>query len=188
MRAVMHLTTEQLEAGLDEIAAAPADAGTLQLIVRRPAVLGREVLETGELRPNVGLVGDNWIERPSRDMADGSPNPDKQLNIMGWRVALLVAGGDAQRVPLAGDQLYVDLDLSADNLPAGTRLAIGDAVFEITEAPHTGCAKFTERFGLDAMHFVNSPATKPMKLRGVCAKVVEPGVVRRGDKVSKVVS
>lgn len=180
------MNTAQLEAGLDEIAAAPADGGSLQLIVRRPAVLEREVLETGELRVDAGLVGDNWFERPSRDMADGSPNPDKQLNVMSWRVALLVAGGDAERVPLAGDQLYIDLDLSAANLPAGTRLAIGEAVIEITEAPHNGCAKFTERFGVDAMHFVNNPATKPMKLRGVCAKVVQPGTVHQGDVVSKV--
>jgi hypothetical protein len=186
MRSMSHLSTAQLEAGLGEITAAPTDAGTLQLIVRRPASLQREVLESGELRLDVGLAGDNWIERPSRDMADGSPNPNKQLNIMGWRVALLVADGDAERVPLAGDQLFIDLDLSADNLPAGTRLAIGDAVIEITDSPHNGCAKFTERFGLDAMHFVNNPEGKQMKLRGVCAKVVQGGAVRQGDRVSKV--
>ena len=130
------------------------------------------------------MSGDTWSQRPSKRTPDGSPHPDMQLNIMGIRIARLVAV-DPDRIPLAGDQLYVDLDLSVDALPAGTRLAIGSAVIEVTDQPHTGCAKFTERFGLDAMRFVNSPVGKELRLRGANAKVVVDGEVRPGDRIRR---
>jgi len=179
-----HLTTEQLHAGLDHIRAAPKDHGTLRLIVRRPAVNAREVLDEGELSVEVGLVGDTWPVRGSSRSADGMAHPDMQLNIMGTRAVALVAQSP-DRWALAGDQLFVDLDLSGANVPAGTRLAIGTAVVEVTPQPHTGCAKFVERFGLDAMKFVNSPVGRDLNLRGINARVVRPGVVRVGDQVSK---
>ena len=153
--------------------------------MRRPALLQREVLEVGQLSSTHGLVGDTWSQRPSKRTPDGSPHPDMQLNIMGTRVAHLVAV-TPDRVPLAGDQLYVDLDLSVDALPAGTRLAIGTAVIEITDQPHTGCAKFTERFGPDALRFVNSPVGKELRLRGANAKVVVDGEVRPGDRIRRI--
>jgi hypothetical protein len=179
-----HLTTEQLHAGLDHIRAAPKDHGALRLIVRRPAINAREVLDEGELSVEVGLVGDTWPMRSSSRSADGLAHPDMQLNIMGARAVALVAQSP-ERWALAGDQLFVDLDLSAANLPAGTRLAIGTAVVEVTPQPHTGCAKFVERFGLDAMRFVNSPVGRDLNLRGINARVVTPGVIRVGDRVSK---
>ncbi len=179
-----HLTDAQLTAGLDAIRQAPKDDGRVALIVRRPAVGAREVLEMGELDGAVGLVGDNWKDRRSPRTADGSPHPDMQLNVMGARVVALIAGGE-DRWPLAGDQLYLDLDLSEANLPAGTRLALGTAVIEITPEPHTGCAKFVERFGLPAMKWVNSPVGRQLRLRGLNAKVVQPGVVRQGDTARK---
>ena len=130
-----------------------------------------------------GLIGDNWLERGSRHTPDGSAEPDKQLNVMSIRAADLVATS-RERVPLAGDQLYLDLDLSLANLPAGSQLTIGDeAVIEITPSPHTGCAKFTQRFGLDAMRFVNSQVGKELRLRGLCARVVRPGSIASGDLV-----
>ena len=181
----MHLTTAQLEAGVDDVRRAPSDAGRLELIVRRPAVEEREVLDDAELDLSVGLVGDTWNARSSRRTEDGSPHPDMQLNIMSTRAAALIAG-DRARWPLAGDQLYVDLDLSDANLPAGTRLVIGSAVIEVTDQPHTGCAKFSARFGLDALRFVNSPVGTELKLRGINAKVVVPGRIRAGDTVTKV--
>jgi MOSC domain-containing protein YiiM len=181
----MHLTRAELEAGLPHIRRSPADSGTLELIVRRPAVDEREVLEVAELDPSVGLVGDTWCERPSRRSDDGGPHPEMQLNIMNARAAALLAGSP-DRWALAGDQLYIDLDLSDANLPAGTRLAVGAAVIEITPQPHNGCAKFAERFGQDAVRFVNSPAGKELHLRGVNAKVVQGGAVERGATVSKV--
>jgi hypothetical protein len=180
-----HRTREELEAHLDHLRAAPQDDGVLELVVARPALLQRAVLEVGVLSSTEGLVGDTWSQRPSKRTPDGSPHPDMQLNIMGSRVARLVAVTD-DRMPLAGDQLYVDLDLSEAALPAGTRLAIGTAVVEITDQPHTGCAKFTERFGLDALRFVNSPVGKELRLRGVNAKVVVDGEVRPGDRVRRV--
>ncbi|MGE0392138.1 MAG: MOSC domain-containing protein [Vicinamibacterales bacterium] len=179
-----HPTTAELHAGLEAIRQAPTDAGVLELIVRRPAVGAREVLEAGELDVEVGLVGDTWKDRGSNRTPDGRRHPDMQVNIMSARAVALVAG-DRSRWPLAGDQLYVDLDLSAANLPPGTRLAIGSAVLEVTAQPHTGCGKFVERFGLDAMKFVNSPVGRELQLRGINAKVVQPGAIHTGDAVVK---
>jgi hypothetical protein len=182
---VRHLTTQEIEAGLDDITRSPKDEGTLRLIVRRPRVGEREILEEAELDPAVGLVGDTWRDRRSTRTADGSPHPDMQLNVMGARIITLLAQAK-ERWPLAGDQLFIDLDLSEDNLPPGTRLALGSAVIEVTSQPHTGCGKFVERFGADAMRFVNSPTGKSLRLRGLNAKVVRPGRIREGDAVRKV--
>ncbi len=185
MVGIKHLTTQELEAGLDDIRRSPRDEGVLELIVRRPRVDAREVLAVGELNGEEGLAGDTWGTRASSRTADGSPHPDMQLNIMNARAAALVARG-RERWPLAGDQLYIDMDLSDENLPAGTRLALGSAVIEVTAQPHTGCHKFVSRFGPDAMKFVNSPAGKQLHLRGINARVVRPGVIRVGDAVKKV--
>ncbi|HVS80936.1 MAG TPA: hypothetical protein VHE60_04320 [Pyrinomonadaceae bacterium] len=179
-----HLTTAELEAGLDEICRAPRDEGVLELIVRRPQVDEREVLDEGELSLEVGLVGDSWSTRGSSRTPDGSPNPDMQLNIMNSRVTALVAQ-HKDRWQLAGDQLYLDMDLSEPNLPAGTRLALGSAVIEVSPQPHLGCHKFVSRFGLEAMKFVNSPLGRQFRLRGINAKVVQAGVIRVGDVVRK---
>ena len=181
---MMHLTTSELEAGLDEIARSPRDNGVLAMIVRRPQVGEREILQEGQLDLVDGLVGDSWKNRSSRRTADGTPHPDMQLNLMNSRVVALVSQ-DTSRWHLAGDQLFVDFDLSAANVPAGTKLAIGSAVIEVTAQPHTGCSKFVERFGLDAMKFVNSPEREHLHLRGINARVVQPGVLRVGDTISK---
>ena len=180
-----HLTAAELEAGLDEIRMAPKDEGVLELIVRRPAVDHREVLTEGELDLVEGLVGDSWKRRSSRTTPDGSPNPEMQLNIMNARVIALVAQ-DRDRWQLAGDQLFLDMDLSAENLPAGTRVSLGSAVIEVTPPPHLGCQKFVARFGLEAMKFVNSSLGKQLHLRGINAKVVQAGVIRVGDVARKI--
>ena len=179
-----HLTREQLEAGLDEIRAAPADEGTLVLIVQRPAVDERVVLETAEVNQEEGLAGDTWNQRASKRTDDGSAHPDMQLNIMNARVLSLIAQ-DPARMPLAGDQLIVDMDLTDANLPAWTKLEIGDAVIEVTDQPHAGCAKFRARFGAEALRFVNSEIGQELKLRGINARVVTAGTIRRGDIVRK---
>jgi len=179
-----HLTMAELEAGLDAIRAAPKDEGVLQLIVRRPSIDEREVLQEAELDPSQGLIGDSWTRRGSSRTADGSPHPEMQLNIMNARVTALVAQ-DKRRWQLAGDQLYLDMDLSAENLPAGTQLAIGSAVIEVTPPPHLGCKKFVSRFGLDAMKFVNSVVGKELHLRGINARVVQPGTIRVGQVAKK---
>ena len=182
---VTHLTTEQLEAGLDAIRQSPKDAGELKLIVRRPRTDARELLEDAHLDLVDGLVGDTWRFRASSRSADKkSPHPDMQLNVMNARAVALVAQ-DPARWALAGDQLYVDLDLSQENLPPGTRIGIGSAVIEVMSQPHTGCGKFVERFGLDAMKFVNSPVGRQLNLRGINARVVQAGTVRRGEIARK---
>ncbi len=180
-----HLTTEELHDGLAAIRESPADQGVLKLIVRRPAVGEREVLGEGQLDMQEGLVGDNWRHRGSSRTADGHAHPDMQINVMNARVAALVAQ-EADRWALAGDQLFVDLDLSAANVPPGTRLAIGSAVLEATPEPHTGCQKFVARFGVDAMKFVNSPLGRQLQLRGINTKVVKSGTIRVGDVVKKI--
>jgi hypothetical protein len=173
-----------VEYDLSDVRETPADAGVVELIVRRPAVEEREVVEEAELDPVEGLVGDCWSTRGSRSMPDGSSNPDAQLTLMNARVAALVAG-DRERWPQAGDQLYVDFDLSIEATPPGTRLEIGTAVIEITALPHTGCGKFVRRFGVDAMKLVNSDVGRELSLRGVNAKVVTGGTVRAGDAIRR---
>ena len=178
-------TAEDLQAGLDYIRRSPQSEGTLELIVRRPTIGAREVLDEGQLDLAVGLIGDNWPVKASTATPDGSPDPDGQITLMNARTAGVVAG-QRERWALAGDQLYVDLDLSDANLPPGTRLAIGDAVIEITAKPHLGCAKFAARFGRDALRFVNTGAGRVLNLRGRNARVVVPGTIRRGDLVRRV--
>ena len=179
-----HLDTDQLAAGLDHIRASPSDKGTVELIVRRPDIEQREVLAVGELSHADGLVGDTWKQRPSKRTPDNTAHPDMQINIINARLIALVAR-EPERWKLAGDQLYLDLDLSEENLPPGTRLAIGDAVIERTPQPHTACAKFRARFGADAVRFTNSEEGRELNLRGVNARVVTDGTIHQGDRVTK---
>jgi MOSC domain-containing protein YiiM len=179
-----HRSADELTAALDEIRQSPAATGTVELIVRRPAEDEREVLDEAILDLEQGLVGDAWKARGSSRTPDRSANLDAQLTLMNARAAQAIAGSKERR-PLAGDQLYVDLDLSIENLPAGTRLAVGDAVIEVTPEPHTGCAKFSARFGTDALKFVNKSPGRELRLRGVNTRVVTPGTVRAGDSISK---
>src|SRR5215510_1039904 len=174
---VKHLTTAELEAALDHLRQTPKDDGVLHLIVRRPEVDQREVLDEAELDAELGLIGDNWKVRGSRKTPDGSAHPEMQINIMNSRVTALVAQAK-DRWPLAGDQLFIDMDLSKENLPAGSRIAVGSAILEVSPLPHTGCKKFVARFGAEAMEFVNSETGKALCLRGINARVVQSGTVK----------
>ena len=179
---MQHATAARLAEHIEHVVGAPADVGRIELVIARPAVGERTVLERGELRPGVGLVGDNYLERGN---ANGGPaDPLAELNLMSARALEAVAGPDRANWPPAGDQLIVDFDLSEANCPAGTRLAVGTAVIEVTAKPHNGCAKFAERYGIDAARWVNSRGD--LRLRGICAVVVSPGTVAPGGTISRI--
>lgn len=171
------------EGSLDTLRAAPADLGVVTMIVRRPESGERELLESAVLDVAEGLVGDNWRARGSTSTDDGSAHPEKQITVMNARVAALLGGPSPEQQAMAGDQLYVDLDIGEENLPAGSLLRVGSAVLKVSAAPHTGCGKFRARFGADALRFVNSPVGRSLRFRGLNAWVVEPGEVRVGDPV-----
>jgi hypothetical protein len=180
-----HVSPEILEAGLEAIKQSPKTAGVLRLIVCRPQAELRETLHEARLDEVVGLVGDSWLQRGSSKTADGSANPEMQITVINARAIALLANSP-ERWPLAGDQLFVDLDLSNTNLPAGSQLCVGEAVIEITAPPHTGCTKFKERFGPAALAFVNSPVGRELNLRGVHARIITGGFIRAGDPVVKI--
>ena len=180
----LHRNSAQLGHGLDAIRSAPADAGVVRLIVRRPAVDEREVVQEAVLDVDEGLLGDTWRARGNSSTADGAADPQAQVTVVNARAAETIAG-EISLWPLAGDQLYIDLDISQQNLPPGTRLSIGEAELEMSAKPHTGCAKFSARFGAHALRFVGSPEGRALRLRGANARVVRGGAVRVGDPVLK---
>lgn len=183
METARHLTIAELDSAFAVVSESPTDRGTLEMVVCRPDVDRRSVLDRGELIVGEGLAGDNYLARGSSTTPDGSAHPEAQLNVMNSRVVDLIADGDRSRWQLAGDQLLVDFDLSEANAPAGTRLAVGTAIIEVSQKPHTGCAKFARRFGQDAARWVNQSRTD--RRRGINATVVQGGTIRPGDTVTK---
>ena len=184
METLEYLSMIELEEGMEYIREAPSDNGILKMIVRRPAVDERELIDEGELSTDDGLVGDTWKLRSSSHTPDGSANRKSQITLTNSRAIALLAQSE-DRWALAGDQLYVDMNIGEENLPPGTRLSIGSAIIEVSDQPHSGCKKFSARFGVEAMKFVNSPEGKKLHLRGINTKVVQSGTIRVGDVVRK---
>lgn len=182
---VTHVPLAELESGLPTIRQSPRERGRVQLIVCRPEIGSREVVDVADLRRDEGVVGDCWRTRGSSTMPDGSANPEAEITLMNARSAAVIAV-EPTRWPLAGDQFYVDFDLSAAHLPPGTRVQLGSAIVEVTALPHRGCGKFTRRFGVDAAKFVNSAAGRELNLRGINARILRGGTVRTGDIIAKV--
>lgn len=178
-----HLSTGELQAGLDNILQSPADAGLIEMLVLRPDVGERTTVEAVKLVERTGADGDSYMDRGDPRTKDGSADPEAQITIMNSRVLDLITGGDRDHWKWAGDQILVDMDLTADNLPPGTRLRIGSAVLEVSATPHTGCAKFAQRFGLDAARWIDSDPE--LRLRGLNALVVTTGSCAVGDLVMK---
>jgi len=179
----LHLSTAEIESKIATVLLSPKNEGALEMIVRRPEINSREVLQSGFLTIENGLAGDNWLTRGSSRTENGLGHPEMQLNLMNWRFVNVISGS-RERVALAGDQLFVDLDLSPDNIPPGTRLSVGNSEIEITAIPHLGCKKFVARFGIDAMKYANSDFGRKHSLRGVNAKVVTGGEITTGDRIS----
>jgi len=182
---VNHLSLEELRAGLVEIRQAPQDNGEVKLIVARPSIDECLILDVGEVSAEQGLHGDTWRQRASSRTKDGSAPPETQITLINARLAQLIAQSP-DRWALAGDQFFVDMDLSEENLPVGQRLRLGTAVLEITDQLHSGCAKFSQRFGSDALKFVNQAEGRALRLRGVYARVVQPGQIKTGDTIRKI--
>jgi MOSC domain-containing protein YiiM len=180
-----HFTLEHLQTQLKQIQASPKDSGSVLLIVRRPVTEEREIISQGLLIPSAGLEGDNWRERGSSSMPDGSANPEAEITLMNSRVIQALTQ-DESRWALAGDQFFVDFDLSEENIPAGSRLAIGSAIVEVSSLPHNGCKKFSARFGVDALKFISMAENKPLRMRGINARIIQAGDVKQGDLVQKV--
>jgi MOSC domain-containing protein YiiM len=180
-----HFTLEHLQTQLKQIQASPKDSGSVLLIVRRPVTEEREIISQGLLIPSAGLEGDNWRERGSSSMPDGSANPEAEITLMNSRVIQALTQ-DESRWALAGDQFFVDFDLSEENIPAGSRLAIGSAIVEVSSLPHNGCKKFSARFGVDALKFISMAENKPLRMRGINARIIQAGDVKQGDLVRKV--
>jgi len=176
---------EELLAGVDRVRESPRDQGVVELVVARPAKYDRRILDTATIDLELGVLGDTWIERGSSRTVDGGPNPEAQVTVMNSRAADLVAA-TRERWPLAGDQLYVDLDLSTENLPTGTLLRIGEAELEVTAAPHTGCAQFKARFGVEALRLTATADGRFLRLRGINTRVVRGGDIRPGDTIEVV--
>ena len=179
-----HLTEAEILEGMVDVKKSPQDNGLLEAIIIRPGSEQRLSLTQCRLSQEGGTEGDAWARGCWLKLPDDSPHPDVQICITNSRMIHLLAG-DKERWQLAGDNLFVDLDLSRENLHTGQQLSIGECVIEITEQSHNGCAKFRKRFGASALEFVNSPTGKQLRLRGIYAKVVQAGQVRVGDRITK---
>lgn len=180
----MHRGADELRAGLGHVLQSPRDEGRLEAIVIRPTEDQRQVLDRCRLDAAFGAEGDRWVTKFPSPPLPGLPEQETQLTLMNARAADLVAGS-RDRWALAGDQLFVDFDLSEDNLRAGDRLAIGSVVLEVTPQPHNGCRRFSNRYGPAALVWVNSPEGRRLHLRGIYARVVQGGEVRVGDVIRK---
>jgi MOSC domain-containing protein YiiM len=173
-------TFEELEALWAAAPPPPRERGSVRLLCVRRAPSEHETPESVEVTVDEGLVGDRWSRR-----ADHDPDPDSQVTLMMANVAELVAAG-VQPLHEAGDNILVDYDISAENLPVGSRLRIGGVVLEVSAAPHTGCSKFAGRFGTDALRWTNSPRWPERRLRGMNCRVISGGTVRLGDAVERI--
>lgn len=178
-----NLTTEQITERVSKLTPAPTDSGMVATLIVRPDTNERKIVPSIHVIPGEGIVGDNYLARGDKRTPDGSAHPEGQICLMNASVLDVLADGDTNKWQLAGDQILVDFDLSTDNIPGGTRLSIGTATFEVSNKPHNGCAKFAERFGMDASRFVNSD--KVQRYRGINVMVVTEGDVSVGDTISK---
>lgn len=181
----LHRTREELASALPYVAASPKDGGSVALIVVRPDHGRRETPDRVRISAQDGVEGDHWSKGCWLETDDGAPHPDVQINLMCTRAAEVIAG-DPALWPAAGNNFFVDIDLSPDNLPAGTRLALGTAEIEITDQPNKGCQVFIDHYGRDACIFVNTGPGWSLRMRGLYARVVQNGDVRLDDRIRKV--
>jgi len=174
------VTTDEINSNLSFILSSPKDVGKIESIIVRRRKNERELRKEVFLSPEKGVEGDRWY-----DLSKGKPDPRRQLTIINSRLIKLLAQS-VERMQLAGDNLIIDLDISDANLPVGQRLTIGKVMVEITDVPHTGCSRFAERYGNDAVEFINAPERSSLRLRGVYAKFLNSGLIHVGDIIKKI--
>ena len=174
----------ELEAAIPDILAAPKLAGAVEMIVVRPAAGLRETPGRVGVSLEGGVAGDHWAKGCWRTTDAGEPHPDVQICMMSARTIRAIAG-EPEHWPAAGDNLFLDMDLSPANMPPGTRFAIGTAGFVVTAEPHDGCQSFIDRYGRDACLFVNTGRGRALRLRGIYARVTRDGEIAVGDRVLK---
>jgi MOSC domain-containing protein YiiM len=182
---IEHRSLTDLQHGLEDIKNSPSDNGMLYMIVVRPTKRDRNVPWFSKLAPEFGLEGDHWSQGSWKTLQNGSPDPSVQVTIMNSRCLHLIATAK-ERWPLAGDNLIVDMDISTSNLKAGQKVSIGSAILEISDVPHTGCMKFRDRFGVEALKFVSTKEARELRLRGMFARVIKAGEIRIGDRMRKI--
>ncbi|MEM6942438.1 MAG: MOSC domain-containing protein [Pseudomonadota bacterium] len=180
-----HRTRAELEAALPLILAAPKDGGRLDMIVSRPAPGERTLPQRARLTAEGGVEGDHWAKGCWLSLDDGTPHPDVQICLMMSRMIRAIAGEEAHWPP-AGDNLFIDMDLTPANTPPGTRLALGSVEMVVTPEPHNGCEAFIERFGREACVFVNTGPGKTHRLRGIYCRVTKDGDISVGDSLRKI--
>ncbi len=185
MESIEHTTSDELNDKMDWLLDSPKDGGVVRGIVVRPATDEREELQEARLSPEGGVEGDRWASTAQRKLKDGRLNPDVQVTLTNARLIELLAK-ERSRWSLSGDQIYVDMDLSMENLQPGQRLAIGSTVLEISEVPHRGCSKYRSRFGQAGFDLVDSARGRELRFRGVYAQIVKEGTVGVGDQIHKV--
>ena len=186
------VSQDSLKKGLDKPInynqSSPRDNGVVKLLVIRPETHVRTLPNAVVVSVEQGVVGDKWEAECTIKLENGKSNPDLQIAIINTKVIKEIAQSDfdMDRLALAGDNIYADLNLCEENMPVGQQIQIGNTLLEVTPFPHFGCKKFSERYSVEDLKVVNSTAGKPQHLRGIYVKVIKNGSISIGESIKKI--